>query len=648
MAFLAPLFLAGLAAVALPILLHLRKNRPQKTVAFSSLMFLEASPPVTKRRSRLQDVVLLILRCLALALLVLAFARPFFPSKTKPVTADDSVMNFILIDSSASMRGAPLDAALLTANKLVDGFSADDWIAVATFSDRLRPLLGPERARELPPGERKSAALTALSAVKADWNATHLDASLLAAVTEDVAMKLHVISDFQKGSTFDRLRGEAWPDQLQIIPHPVTRANGWANAGVRILPPEKLTSRVRVSNSEGSAKSDFTLSWNGQPLTVSVPAGESAVFDAPPNLPADGRVTLTGDDFPFDNEASWTTPPRPVARIWYPGQAAITDATEGLYFLSRALQSTPEYEVEIGAEVPKDSPSLTITDGRLDDLAIPAMQGFLKAGGNALFTVRDAESAGMIAKILGTKAGAAKEARVDDHVRLGEIDFSSNVFAPFADARYSDFSGIRIWRYRILAPDLISRGNVLARFDSGDPEWLSFSVGKGTLHVLTTTWRPVDSQLALTTKFPPLLHSLLAVPGNRRGPLVVGESISLPAEIKRITLPDGSEVDAQSPFRATEIPGIYKAGNFTFSVQLDPSESELTPLPEAEFRSLGLPLDAPVFSAQTAETKVELSNIEQERSQRFGWWALVAAAAFFIAETGWAAFVGNRLTNATS
>lgn len=648
MAFLAPLFLAGLAAVALPILLHLRKNRPKETVAFSSLMFLEASPPVTKRRSRLQDVVLLVLRCLALALLILAFARPFFPSKAKSVTADDAVMNLILIDSSASMHGAPLDQALLTAAKLVDGFSADDWISVGTFSDRLRPLLGPERARELTPGERKSAALAALSAVKADWNATHLDAALLAAVADDVPMRIHVISDFQKGATLDRLRGETWPDQLQIIPHPITFAKGWTNAGVRILPPEKLTSRVRVTNSEGSAKSDFTLSWNGNHLTVSVPPGESAIFDAPPNLPADGKVALTGDDFTFDNEASWTTPPRPVARIWYPGKTDIADAGEGLYFLSRALQSTPEYEIEIRSEVPKDAPSLTITDGRLDEPAIVAMQGFLKAGGNALFTVRDAESSATIARILGTKAGPAREAKVVDHARLGEIDFNSSVFAPFADARYSDFSGIRFWKYRILAPDLVARGNVLARFDSGDPEWLTFSIGKGILHVLTTTWRPADSQLALTTKFAPLLHSLLAVPGNRRAPLLVGESIPLPAEIKRITLPDGSQVDARSPFTATEIPGIYKAGNFTFSVQLDPSESELTPLPESEFRSLGLPLDAPVITAQTAETKIELSNLEQERRQRFGWWALVAAAGFFLAETAWAALASKRLTPATS
>ena len=645
MAFLAPLFLAGLAAVALPILLHLRKNRPKETVAFSSLMFLEASPPVTKRRSRLQDVVLLVLRCLALALLILAFARPFLPAADKPVAVGGSVMIFILIDTSASMRGAPLDQALLTAGKLVDGFSADDWIAVGTFSDRLRPLLGPERARELTPGERKSAALAALSAVNADWNATKLDASLLAAVADDVPMRLHVIGDFQKGATLDRLRGEAWPDQLQIIPHPVIRAKGWTNAGVRILPPEKLTSRVRVTNSEGSAKSDFTLSWNGQPLTVSVPPGESAIFDAPPNLPADGKVALTGDDFAFDNEASWTTPARPVARIWYPGQTAITDASEGLYFLSRALQSTPDYEVEIRAEVPKEAPSLTITDGRLDDPAIAAIQGFLKSGGSALFTVRDAESAATITRILGTKAGPAREAQVADHARLGEIDFNSSVFAPFADARYSDFSGIRFWKYRILAPDLVARGSVLARFDSGDPEWISFSLGKGTLHVLTTTWRPADSKLALTTKFAPLLHSLLAVPTNRRAPLLVGESF---AASSGVTKPDGSKAEVRPSVPFTDIPGIYRGDGFAFSVQLDPSESELTPLPESELRSLGLPLDPPKFTAQTAETRAEISNVEQERRQRFGWWALVAAAGFFLAETAWAALASKRLTPATS
>ena len=603
MAFLAPLFLAGLAAIALPVLLHLRRNRPQQTVAFSSLMFLEASPPTVRRRARLQDVLLLILRCIALALLVLAFARPFFPAEN-PATpaADGAVLNYLLIDASASMGGAPLEKALKSAEGLIDEISTNDWIAVAGFSDRLRPLLGPQRARELTGSERKSSARAALASVQADASATALDAAVLAALAaagQEVTVKLHVISDFQKGAAIERLRDEVWPGNVQIIPHFIPPPDGWSNAGLRLLPPEKQIQRVRVTNSEGSAKSDFSLAWGGPAVAISVPPGESAIFDAPEGTPGEGRVTLTGDGFNFDNEASWSTPPRPVARIWTPGASGSSDPAEGAYFLGRALQSTPEYTVEISSETPKTRPALTVVGGSLDAPAVAALRGFLSGGGNALLALSDVESAQGLAQLVGAQ-GAAREAMVADHARFGEIDFNSNVFAPFADARYSDFSNIRVWKYRVLPAALTARGGVLARFDSGDPAWLAFPIGKGTLHVLTTTWRPVDSQLALTTKFPPLLHSLLV-------------------------LNDAAQMAAQ----------------------LDPAESELTPLPVAELRALGLPLDPPADPTRS-HAAVKISQEDQENRQRFGWWLLVAAAVFFLAETALAALSGGRLTPATS
>lgn len=621
MAFLAPLFLAALAAVALPVLLHLRKNRPKETVAFSSLMFLEESPPVTKTRSRLQDILLLILRCLAIGLLILAFARPFFPAKDKPAaSADGAAMNFILIDSSASMRGEPSGRALKMAETLINGFSDKDWIAVASYSDRLRLMLDPERARAVAPGERKSSALTVLPAVKADWRSTKLDTALLAALAaagDESTLKIHLIGDLQKGTTLERLRGEIWPGAVQVIPHPVTPEDGWTNVGVRMLPFENQVQRVRVSNSEGSAKSDFTLAWgsSGEAIQVSVPPGESAVFEAPANLPAEGKITLTGDDFTYDNEVSWVTPIRPVARVWFPDQTQAADTTGGAYFLNRALQSTPDYAVEITATPPKESPALTIISGTADVTPI------LNAGGNVLFTVRDAASVSAIGGILGFKSGESREAAVKNHVVLGEIDFKSTVFAPFADARYSDFSSIRVWKYRVLPADLVSKGNVLARFDSGDPAWVSFTLGKGTLHVLTTTWRPADSQLALTTKFPPLLHGLLSqamIRTGERGPVLVDD--------------------------ARETPGIHRSGSTVVSVQLYPAESERTPLPESELRALGLPLDPPKDLARSAEVAKELSNAEQESRQRVGWWLLVGAAVFFLAETLYAGLAGKRPT----
>jgi hypothetical protein len=620
-AFLAPLFLAGLAALALPVLLHLRKNRPKQTVAFSSLMFLDASPPITKRRSRLQDILLLLLRCLALALLILAFSRPFFPAKEdNPAASDGAVMHFILLDTSASMRGEPLEQALLTARELVAEIPDGDWIALATFSDRLHLLLDPERARELAGSDRKPTALALLDEAAADWHATRLDSALPAAVAaagEDTPLKIHLIGDLQKGTSLDRLRDETWPDQLQIVSHPVARKDSWTNAGIRILPPEKQLQRARITNSEGSAKSDFTLTWSGHPapVNVSVAPGESAVFEAPPELPAEGTATLSGDDFPFDNEAAWTTPVRPVVKIWQPDPSDLGDTTESAYFLNRAMQPTPDYSVEIVAELPAEAPALIVTGGLAED--IRSLRPVIEAGGTALFTVRDPASAEALATLLGVPAAEASEAVVNDHARLGEIDFKSAVFAPFADARYSDFSGIRFWKYRVLPPGLLEKGKILARFDSGDPAWLSFPLGDGTLHVLTTTWRPADSQLALTTKFPPLLHSLLGRGDGPSGLLLVGHG-------------------------GIETPGIHATADGKVAIQIDPAESELTPLPESELRALGLPLDPPASTPADRETTLALSRAEQESRQRLGWWLLTAAAFFFLAETAWAAIAGNR------
>ena len=80
MSFLAPLYVAGALAIGLPILFHLIQRRPRGEKTFSSLMFLSASPPRLTRRSRLDNLLLLLLRAAALILIASAFARPFLRS----------------------------------------------------------------------------------------------------------------------------------------------------------------------------------------------------------------------------------------------------------------------------------------------------------------------------------------------------------------------------------------------------------------------------------------------------------------------------------------------------------------------------------------------------------------------------------------
>ena len=105
MSFLAPLFMVGALAVAAPIIFHLIRRTSREKVTFSSLMFLQATPPRVTRSSKVENIFLLLLRCLALCLLALGFARPFLQ---KPVAADNAAGQgqglAVLIDASASMR----------------------------------------------------------------------------------------------------------------------------------------------------------------------------------------------------------------------------------------------------------------------------------------------------------------------------------------------------------------------------------------------------------------------------------------------------------------------------------------------------------------------------------------------------------------
>jgi hypothetical protein len=76
--FLAPLFLAGLAAISVPIIIHLTHRQRREAIAFPSLMFVRRIPYRTVRRQRIRHWLLFLMRSAAIVLVVAAFARPAF------------------------------------------------------------------------------------------------------------------------------------------------------------------------------------------------------------------------------------------------------------------------------------------------------------------------------------------------------------------------------------------------------------------------------------------------------------------------------------------------------------------------------------------------------------------------------------------
>ena len=75
MNFAAPLLLGGLAAIAIPIILHLMARDVPQTIRFSTLRFLTKDKLETHSKKGIRDFLLLIMRCLIIAGLVLAFSK---------------------------------------------------------------------------------------------------------------------------------------------------------------------------------------------------------------------------------------------------------------------------------------------------------------------------------------------------------------------------------------------------------------------------------------------------------------------------------------------------------------------------------------------------------------------------------------------
>ena len=140
MGFLAPWFLAGVAAVGLPVWLHLLRKHKTTPLPFSSLMFFEKRTQSSIKHKRLRYLVLFTLRTLLILLIVLAFARPFVQQRIPPRTRSNEI-TVVAIDNSLSMRaGSRLADAKSAAKSLVAGLRPGERAEVLTFGSRVQVL----------------------------------------------------------------------------------------------------------------------------------------------------------------------------------------------------------------------------------------------------------------------------------------------------------------------------------------------------------------------------------------------------------------------------------------------------------------------------------------------------------------------------
>src|SRR4051812_2074637 len=135
MSFLTPAFLLGLAAIAIPVLVHLIQRERKRVIEFPSLMFVRRIPYQSVRRRRIRHWALLLLRAAAIALIVAAFARPFLrQGATAAAALGASREVVILLDQSASMGyGDHWTRAKEAARGVVRGIGPNDRATLVLF-----------------------------------------------------------------------------------------------------------------------------------------------------------------------------------------------------------------------------------------------------------------------------------------------------------------------------------------------------------------------------------------------------------------------------------------------------------------------------------------------------------------------------------
>ncbi len=681
MSFLTPLYLIGALGLAIPVILHLLHDRPKNKQAFGSLMFLDKTKPPVDRKRRPTHLLLLLLRCLALLLLAFVFARPFV-LVDDPAAAGkrDRQWLTVLLDSSASMQRADLwQQAKAKVETALGQLGQGDHFTLYTYGDTARSLVDIETWQDGASRDEVTQQLERLA--KPGFGGSDLGQALVIAgeaIQEKQAepdeqplakREILVISDLQKGSQLGEVQGYEWPTGIKVSLEQIGE-DDQGNCGMEQVAARTLWAATesvpsfRISNSANSSTDEFEFvarAATGDPLSqkVHVPPGRSRVIEMPAEWLGQTiqQLAIRGDAAEFDNTFHFSQNRQQTVRIVYLGEDKPNDAEGSLFYLASAFQKTSALDFDVQAvsgqsTAPLPGADLFVVDGTVSDGLATALDKAVRGGATALAIVQSEKQTDNLKLWLEAPDLLIQDVKSREYGLLQSLKLDHPVLSVFRDSRYSDFTNLHFWNYREMQ-SLPSEGvEVLARFDTGPPAWLLVPRDEGRLMVMTAGWRPSDSQLALSTKFIPLLYSILQPvleAKTQSHQFHVGSRIDVTkfnngdvsGSVSIVSSGEGATpIEIEDIFLPTE-PGLYTASGAgwseSFAVNLLPAESRTEPISMDQFQKLGLPMDEAVASpGQLAADAADAEKTEANRRE-YWQWALAAVLLFVTLETALAA-----------
>jgi len=636
MAFLSTAMLYGLGALAVPILIHLWRRRRVVQVRFSTLRFLKIAAARTSRSSRIENILLLFLRCLLFALLVLAAARPVLSSGTVRLLGGDVPRTAVLaIDNSMSMAcrvngTARLESAKKQALAVIDHLKPGDDVAVMAIGGGAEmliaePTLDHRIARQMVesirPGEARS-----------DFPSVFREARKIVAHGLHGLQELFFFTDSQETAwRFDAkpVFDEAWKKSglrpVIVRPDDLNAPNA-AVANVKISSPfatagSPISGVAVVENfSERPLQDVLEIRVGGErvaqkPVDIAPGASMEVAFEA--RMPevtgrwVEGVASIEGDNLPADDRFHFAVPIHQQPRVLVvEGQQAGDPRLRSGFFLRKALGTgtadapktiSPAELDETGLE---GFSAVFLTDvGNLSDRALARLERYLQSGGTVAFFPGDLASPAALARMDFLPAKPLNVSELPPG-RLATL-ISEPGHPLFANAWDKDTPFPALPQKKLIRWKLDAGARSLLTFSNGIPFVIFSEHGPGRVFLVNASADRSWGDFPLSPAFLPLVQQIARLSSEQPGDgasLAVGAALPMTPNLPTdqalmLKLPDGTESalpagDKSLLLEHADASGFYEAGTpqdpawQVFAVNADRRESNLRAIEPAALQKI--------------------------------------------------------------
>lgn len=518
MGFLAPWFLAGLAALAVPVFVHLLRKHVTTPRPVSSLMFFERGIQSSTRHQRLRYLLLFALRSALLLLVVLAFANPFI----RRATDTNDRLLLIVLDNSFSMReGMRFANAKQQALAVLAAKPNAQKAQVIALGGQLEVLTQPITDKA-----QLHSALASIRPGDGHANFGDLGRSIRSmAETARRPIDLHLFSDMQRTAMPANFADIVLPPNVVLVLHDAAKGTVPPNWTV-----ERISAPTELANPKDPKRSrvEAVIAGFGTPSaekTVSLVVNSKVIATHTVTVPANGRATVEfapidvaygfdrcevriegGDDFPADDASLFVIRRSDPERVLF--LHAANDTRSPLYFgaaLGAAGQASFILQSMAAEQTTDLDPSKFSFVVLSDAVLLPSifehtLAQYVSRGGSILIAL--STNAGQHARIplWGSDVKAAHDyARAGATATVGQLDFTHPALEQEQTGR--DNGGWAEAKFFYAASVDPGGARVAARLSDGTPLLLDKQMGEGHVLLLTSGLENLTNDLPLHPVF---------------------------------------------------------------------------------------------------------------------------------------------------